>query len=315
MTTLHEPFPAAHFIKEIGRGKKGARSLSRDDAQALYGAMLDGRVSDLELGAHRAGDAHQGRVGRRDRRLPGRGRSLVRAAAGAAGRLCAGAHPQLQRRAQAGQPDAAAGAAAGARRRAGAGAWRQQRSGPGDDRRNPGGDGLCAGSDRRRRARRLRRAREPAFMPIETLAPKMARLLALRRILGVRNSTHTLVKILQPFDGPALRLVSYTHPEYLEMLGEYFTTAAPAGARRRLPDARHRRRNGGQRQPRPADRLVPQRRAHPAGAARRADRRAGRSCRRRATRPAPPRGSRRRCAARCRCRHRSSSRWRTMPAR
>ena len=42
---------AARFIKEIGRGKDGARSLSRDDARLLYSAMLDGRVSDLELGA------------------------------------------------------------------------------------------------------------------------------------------------------------------------------------------------------------------------------------------------------------------------
>ena len=45
-----EPFPAARFIKEIGRGKNGARSMTRDDACALYRAMLDGRVSDLELG-------------------------------------------------------------------------------------------------------------------------------------------------------------------------------------------------------------------------------------------------------------------------
>ncbi len=36
------------------------------------------------------------------------------------------------------------------------------------------------------------------------------------------------MKILQPFTGPALRLVSYTHPEYLETLGEYFLTAPPA---------------------------------------------------------------------------------------
>jgi anthranilate phosphoribosyltransferase len=64
-------------------------------------------------------------------------------------------------------------------------------------------------------------------MPIETLAPKLAYQLSLRRILGVRNSTHTLVKILQPFEGPALRLVSYTHPEYLKMLSEYFASAAP----------------------------------------------------------------------------------------
>ena len=115
----------------------------------------------------------------------------------------------------------------------------------------------------------------PSFMPIETLAPKLAHLLSLRRILGVRNSTHTLVKILQPYQGPALRLVSYTHPEYLEMLGEYFTTAAPARARRRVPDARHRRRDGGQRQPRPADRLVSWRRTHHFGAARCADGRFG----------------------------------------
>src|SRR5437762_14222705 len=44
------PFPAARFIKEIGRGKKGARSMARDDAFQLYEAMLDGRVSDLEMG-------------------------------------------------------------------------------------------------------------------------------------------------------------------------------------------------------------------------------------------------------------------------
>src|SRR5215216_7497478 len=50
MNTPHEPFLAASFIKEIGRGKKGARSMSRADAQALYAAMLDGRVSDLEMG-------------------------------------------------------------------------------------------------------------------------------------------------------------------------------------------------------------------------------------------------------------------------
>ena len=68
---------------------------------------------------------------------------------------------------------------------------------------------------------------QPSFMPIELLAPKMAHLLSLRRILGVRSSTHTLVKILQPFEAPALRLVSYTHPEYLDMLGEYFLKAAP----------------------------------------------------------------------------------------
>jgi anthranilate phosphoribosyltransferase len=39
------------LIKEIGRGAKGARSLTREDAQALFGDMLDQRVPPLQLGA------------------------------------------------------------------------------------------------------------------------------------------------------------------------------------------------------------------------------------------------------------------------
>jgi anthranilate phosphoribosyltransferase len=51
MSSNSQLYRAAPFIREIGRGKKGARDLSRDDARALYAAMLEGRVSDLELGA------------------------------------------------------------------------------------------------------------------------------------------------------------------------------------------------------------------------------------------------------------------------
>ena len=41
----------AHIIRELGRGREGASDLSVEDAQQLYGAMLDGGVPDLELGA------------------------------------------------------------------------------------------------------------------------------------------------------------------------------------------------------------------------------------------------------------------------
>ena len=52
MTTASQsPFPAAKYIKEIGRGVNGARALPREDAQALFGAILAGRVSDIEMGA------------------------------------------------------------------------------------------------------------------------------------------------------------------------------------------------------------------------------------------------------------------------
>ena len=50
MDSHQSPFIAAPFIREIARGKKGARDLSREDARMLFAAMLDGEVSDLELG-------------------------------------------------------------------------------------------------------------------------------------------------------------------------------------------------------------------------------------------------------------------------
>jgi len=73
-------------------------------------------------------------------------------------------------------------------------------------------------------------SRRVAFAPIETLAPKLARLLSLRRRMGVRNSTHTLVKLLQPFAQPGLRLVNYTHPPYRESLSALFAAHPDAAA-------------------------------------------------------------------------------------
>ena len=52
---------------------------------------------------------------------------------------------------------------------------------------------------------------------------RSAQVLGLRRTLGVRNSAHTLVKLLQPFQERALRLCSYTHPEYEHLLHQYLS--------------------------------------------------------------------------------------------
>ena len=41
----------SHFIKEIGRGKQGARDLTREQAAQLMGQILDAKVEDLQLGA------------------------------------------------------------------------------------------------------------------------------------------------------------------------------------------------------------------------------------------------------------------------
>ena len=41
----------SHYIKTIGRGRDGARALTREQAADLMGQILDGAVSDLEIGA------------------------------------------------------------------------------------------------------------------------------------------------------------------------------------------------------------------------------------------------------------------------
>ena len=41
----------SQYLKEIGRGKQGARSLNREQAADLFGQVLDGAVTDLEVGA------------------------------------------------------------------------------------------------------------------------------------------------------------------------------------------------------------------------------------------------------------------------
>src|SRR3954465_4557868 len=41
----------SQYIKEIGRGKQGARPLDRAQAADLFGQVLDGTVTGLEVGA------------------------------------------------------------------------------------------------------------------------------------------------------------------------------------------------------------------------------------------------------------------------
>ncbi len=229
MNTSHntEPFPAARFIKEIGRGKAGARSMSRADAQQLYAAMLDGRVSDLELGGillamRIKGESVDEIAGFLDAaetsfdRLtapPGTYAPIVIPSYNGS-RHMANLTPLLAMLlAREGAPVLVHGVIHDPNRVTTAEIFQEL--------------GLPF-SHTVQQAEAQFAKHEPAFMTIEALAPRMAHLLSLRRILGVRSSTHTLVKIMQPFVGPALRLTSYTHSEYLEMLASYFTTAAPA---------------------------------------------------------------------------------------
>jgi anthranilate phosphoribosyltransferase len=57
--------------------------------------------------------------------------------------------------------------------------------------------------------------REPAFMPTAALCPALQTLLDYRRLIGLRGPGHTVAKMLNPVLGaPALRVVNHTHPEF-----------------------------------------------------------------------------------------------------
>lgn len=227
MESTDQNFPAARFIKEIGRGKKGARSLSREDARELYAAMLDSRVSELELGAilvamRIKGESVDEIAGFLDaaeaafERLPDPGGEYAPIVIPSynGSRQMPNLTPLLALLlARAGAPVLVHGVTTDPGRVTTAEVLAEL--------------GHTFAHSREQAQQRFAR-RQPAFMPVDALAPRLARMLSLRRKLGLRNSTHTLVKIMQPFAGPALRLTSYTHPEYLDMLTAYFQTAAPA---------------------------------------------------------------------------------------
>jgi len=220
--TTKQPFQAAPYIKEIGRGAKGARSMDRGQARELWGAILDGRVSDLELGGillsmrikgesveELEGFLEASQASFEPLRAPDCEYCPVVIPSYNGARKMANLTALLALLlAREGVPVLVHGVAHDVGRVATAEVFEAL--------------GVHAAADHASAEAALAKDRV-AFITIDALAPRLAWMLSLRRILGVRNSTHTLVKIMQPFAGPALRLVSYTHPEYLESLGEFFT--------------------------------------------------------------------------------------------
>jgi anthranilate phosphoribosyltransferase len=90
--------------------------------------------------------------------------------------------------------------------------------------------------------------REPVFISTESLCPPLARLLDARWVIGLRNSGHTVAKLVDPTSGgAALRVCNYTHPEYAHSLTQFLqhshanamlmrgTEGEPVADPRRLP--------------------------------------------------------------------------------
>ena len=233
-----------NYIKEIGRGKEGARSLSREQALDLMSQVLDGQVSDLELGAFAMAMRIKGESvdelagflqATAARCLPiACDRTLVVLPSYNGARKLPNLTPLLALMlAQEGVPVLVHGK-------------------PEDPGRVTTADifqvlGLPLARNADDVAQAWRR-REPVFIRTDTLCPPLARLLDARWTIGLRNSGHTVAKLLDPCaPGQALRVVNYTHPEYGTMLTDFLqrttanallmrgTEGEPVADPRRLP--------------------------------------------------------------------------------
>ena len=210
------------YIKEIGRGPQGARALSRDQAADLLGQVLDGQCSDLEVGAfciamrikgetpeEMAGflDALDARIAR----LPASDRPVVVLPSYNGARKLPVLTPLLALMlARKGLPVLVHGT-------------------PTEDKRITSQAVLAAvGIAPSAPHERIDTGRVH-FVPTEALHPGLKRLLDVRRTIGLRNSAHALVKLMNPVHGPALVVASYTHPEYAESMAATFRlTGTPA---------------------------------------------------------------------------------------
>jgi anthranilate phosphoribosyltransferase len=229
-----EPFACAALIREIGRGKDGSRALPRDQAEALMGAMLDGRVSDLELGGillalRMKGEQHGEVAGfldavdARTRRVTAPGLPVVVIPTYNGARHSANLVPLLAGLlAQRGVPVLLHGQASDpATQGAGSNVARVTTV---DILAKMG----VAASHSVYDAEDALRERRLAYLPLDAVCAPLGRLVGLRRVLGVRNVAHTLVKLLCPVAGPALLLSAYTHPEFGTMLNELFAERGTA---------------------------------------------------------------------------------------
>jgi len=207
----------AHFIRELGRGREGAADLSLEDAQQLYGAMLDGGVPELELGAIAIAlrvkgetfDEMIGFMAAANERLhslqmpQGRFRPVVIPSYNGA-RKGVNLTPllaMLLRRYSV--PVLIHGLIEGYGRVTTAQILREF--------------GLIP-STSKAQAQQALDENGFVYVPLSVISPGLNTQLALRSRLGLRNSAHSLVKMLDPFKGQGLLLAAATHPDYLDSM-------------------------------------------------------------------------------------------------
>jgi anthranilate phosphoribosyltransferase len=87
-----------------------------------------------------------------------------------------------------------------------------------------------------------------AYCPLSVLCPALNRLLMVRQVIGVRNTGHVLAKVLNPIQSQSFQLNNYTHPAYPAVLEGFYKNFSenvatmrghegePVASPRRLPE-------------------------------------------------------------------------------
>lgn len=208
------------IIKEVGRGKDGATDLPEDTAYALYRTMLLGQVPELELGAlliafRIKGESEAEMLGfyramqdtLPEMQAPSEKPLPVVIPSYNGARRQGNLTPLLAMLlAEQGVPVLVHGVTTDPKRVASAEVFAALGIRP------------CTSIAE---AQQKIDSAEVAFLPVETMSPEVDYLLKMRWRLGVRNSTHTLVKLADPFHGQSVRINSVTHPEYLGKSGAF----------------------------------------------------------------------------------------------
>ncbi|MDP3171836.1 MAG: DNA-binding protein YbiB, partial [Polaromonas sp.] len=205
----------AQYIKVIGRGKDGAKPITREQAADLFGQVLDGTVTDLEIGGfclamRIKGETPEEMAGfldatyQRMSRFPASERPVVVLPSYNGARKLPLLTPLLALLlAREGLPVLVHGTAT-------------------ESSRIFTSDVLSALDIHALIAIKQIASGEVVFAATELLCPGLKRLLDVRRAVGLRNPAHSLVKIMNPCLGKALVVSSYTHPEYAISMGQTF---------------------------------------------------------------------------------------------
>ncbi len=217
------------FIKEIARGKNGARNLTREQARELFAAIFAAEVPEIALGAilvalRVKGESADELAGMMDAvakhvkplRLASRRALPVVLPTYNGARKLANLVPLLALLlAREGVPVLMHGAA-----------QESQRVGSFEILSLMGHPPAATVDEAEQRLE----DRLLAPVPIAVLAPDLARLIDVRHAVGVRNSGHTIAKLLLPQGveaAAACRLISVTHPDFMVLMREHFA-AFPA---------------------------------------------------------------------------------------